>query len=42
MKNNSGLPGFPLRFSRNQVIGGLLLLVVIWAVILFRMIFSRA
>jgi hypothetical protein len=30
-----------MRFSRNQIIGGLLLLVVIWAVILFRMIFSR-
>jgi hypothetical protein len=31
-----------MRFSRNQIIGGLLLLVVIWAVILFRMIFSGA
>jgi len=31
-----------MRFSRNQIIGGLLLLVIIWAVILFRMIFSRA
>jgi len=31
-----------MRFSRNQIIGGLLLLLLIWVVILFRMIFSRA
>jgi hypothetical protein len=31
-----------MRFSRNQIIGGLLLLLLIWVIILFRMIFSRA
>ncbi len=30
-----------MRFTRNQLIGGLLLLVLVWAVILFRVIFSR-
>lgn len=33
---------FDLRFSRNQIIGGLLLLALIWAVVLFRVLFSRA
>ena len=31
-----------MRFSRNQIIGALLLLVVLWIVILYRMLFSRA
>jgi hypothetical protein len=31
-----------MRFSRNQIIGAIILLALIWAVILFRMIFSRA
>ena len=31
-----------MRFSRAQIIGALLLLALIWAVILFRMLFSRA
>jgi hypothetical protein len=31
-----------MRFSRAQIIGALLLLAFVWAVILFRMIFSRA
>jgi hypothetical protein len=31
-----------MRFSRNQVIGALILLTLLWAVILYRMIFSRA
>jgi len=30
-----------MRFSRAQVIGGLLLLALIWALILFRVLFSR-
>jgi len=31
-----------MRFTRNQLIGALLILAIIWAVILFRVIFSRA
>ncbi|CAN5871718.1 hypothetical protein BH18ACI4_BH18ACI4_22700 [soil metagenome] len=31
-----------VRFSRNQIIGALILLVLIWAVILFRMLSSGA
>jgi hypothetical protein len=31
-----------MRFSRNQVIGALILLTLLWMVILYRMIFSRA
>jgi len=31
-----------MRFSRNQIIGALLLLALVWMVILYRMIFSRA
>jgi len=31
-----------MRFSRAQIIGSLLLLALIWAVILFRVIFFRA
>jgi hypothetical protein len=31
-----------MRFSRNQIIGALILLAVLWLVILYRMIFSRA
>jgi hypothetical protein len=31
-----------IRFSRNQIIGGLVLLVIIWVVALFRMLSSRA
>jgi len=31
-----------MRFSRNQIIGAIILLALIWAVILYRMIFSRA
>lgn len=31
-----------MRFSRAQIIGALLLLGLIWAVILFRMVFSGA
>ena len=31
-----------MNFSRNQLIGGLILLVVIWMVILYRMLFSAA
>jgi len=31
-----------MRFSRNQIIGAIILLGLIWAVILYRMIFSRA
>lgn len=31
-----------MRFSRAQLIGALLLLALIWAVILLRMLFSRA
>ncbi|MGI8897164.1 MAG: hypothetical protein ACR2IB_02100 [Pyrinomonadaceae bacterium] len=31
-----------VRFSRNQIIGALILLVIIWAVILFRMLSSGA
>lgn len=31
-----------MRFSRNQVIGALLLLAVLWMVIIYRMLFSRA
>jgi hypothetical protein len=30
-----------MRFTRNQIIGGLLLLLLIWAVILFRVLSSR-
>jgi hypothetical protein len=33
---------FPMNFSRNQLIGGLILLIVIWIVILYRMLFSAA
>jgi hypothetical protein len=32
----------PMRFSRNQIIGALLLLVVIWLVIVIRIIIARA
>ncbi|MDQ1728335.1 MAG: hypothetical protein QOD33_460 [Pyrinomonadaceae bacterium] len=31
-----------MRFSRNQIIGALLLLAVIWIVILYRVLFSGA
>jgi hypothetical protein len=31
-----------MRFSRNQIIGALILLAMLWMVILYRMIFSRA
>jgi hypothetical protein len=31
-----------MRFSRNQIIGALLLLALVWMVIICRMIFSRA
>jgi hypothetical protein len=31
-----------MRFSRNQLIGGLILLMVLWMVILYRMLFSGA
>jgi hypothetical protein len=31
-----------MRFSRNQIIGALILLMLLWMVILYRMIFSRA
>ena len=31
-----------MKFSRNQLIGGFILLIVIWAVIFYRMIFSGA
>jgi len=31
-----------MRFSRNQIIGALILLALLWLVILYRMIFSRA
>jgi len=31
-----------MRFSRNQIIGALLLLAIIWVVILFRMLSSGA
>jgi hypothetical protein len=31
-----------MRFSRNQIIGALMLITLLWAVILFRMLFSRA
>lgn len=31
-----------MRFSRNQIIGALLLLAFLWLLILYRMIFSRA
>jgi hypothetical protein len=31
-----------MRFSRNQIIGALILLALLWMVILYRMIFSRA
>jgi hypothetical protein len=31
-----------MNFSRNQLIGGLILLVVIWMVILYRVLFSAA
>lgn len=31
-----------MSFSRNQLIGGLILLAVIWMVILYRMVFSGA
>lgn len=30
-----------MRFSRNQIIGGLLLLTLIWAVVIFRVLSSR-
>ncbi len=29
-----------MHFSRNQVIGGLIVLALIWAVVIFRMLFS--
>ncbi len=31
-----------MNFSRNQLIGGLILLVLIWMVIFYRMLFSAA
>jgi hypothetical protein len=31
-----------MRFSRNQIIGALLLITLLWAVILYRVVFSRA
>jgi hypothetical protein len=31
-----------MRFSRNQLIGALILLALLWMVILYRMLFSRA
>ena len=31
-----------MRFSRNQIIGALILLALLWMVILYRMLFSRA
>ena len=31
-----------MRFSRNQIIGALILLALLWTVILYRMVFSRA
>jgi hypothetical protein len=31
-----------MRFSRNQIIGALLVLALVWIVILYRVIFSRA
>jgi len=31
-----------MNFSRNQLIGGLILVIVIWMVILYRMLFSAA
>jgi hypothetical protein len=31
-----------MRFSRNQIIGALLLLALLWMVILYRVLFSRA
>jgi hypothetical protein len=31
-----------MNFSRNQLIGGLILLVVLWSVILYRVLFSAA
>jgi hypothetical protein len=34
--------GSAMRFSRNQIIGALILLAMLWLVILYRMIFSRA
>ena len=33
---------YTMTFSRNQLIGGLLLLIVIWMVILYRVLFSAA
>jgi len=30
-----------MRFSRNQLIGGLFVLALIWAVVIFRVLFSR-
>ena len=31
-----------MRFTRNQILGGLLVLVLIWLLILFRVLSSRA
>jgi len=31
-----------MRFSRNQIIGALILLAVLWMVIIYRMVFSGA
>jgi hypothetical protein len=31
-----------MRFSINQIIGGLIILAVIWAIIFFRVVFSGA
>ncbi len=31
-----------MRFSRNQIMGALILIALIWMVILYRMLFSRA
>jgi hypothetical protein len=31
-----------MRFTRNQILGGLLVLALIWLVILFRVLFSGA
>jgi hypothetical protein len=31
-----------MRFSRNQIIGALLLVALLWMVVIYRMLFSRA
>lgn len=35
-------PDRVMRFSRNQIIGTLILITLLWAVLLYRMLFSRA